>query len=216
MEVLSIGIIRVFSTDNQEVLNAHGNKIESLYGIDCINRSISNQEKGIFDKTSEELAIPKIIKLAKEFERDGVKGIAISCAADPALKEVRELLNIPVIGAGSSAAYLAKSVSSNIGVLTIANEVPSIIKEILGSSLVSWRKPIGINNTADLLKSEAIEKSLDASEQLIKDGADTIVFACTGYITIGFEKILKNHFDVKIIDPVAAEGNVISFILKGD
>lgn len=216
MEVLSIGIIRVFSTDDQKVLNAHGNKIEALYGFECINRAIGNQEKGIFDNESEELAIPKIIELAKVFENEGVKAIAISCAADPALEEVRKILKIPVIGAGSSAAHLAKSISINIGVLTIANEVPDIIVEILGPSLVSWRKPDGINNTADLLEDGAIEKSLDAAKQLIEDGADTILFACTGYITIGFEKILKDHLDVEVIDPVAAEGNVISFILKGD
>lgn len=216
MEVLSIGIIRVFSTDDQKVLNAHGNKIEALYGFECINRAIGNQEKGIFDNESEELAIPKIIELAKVFENEGVKAIAISCAADPALEEVRKILRIPVIGAGSSAAHLAKSISINIGVLTIANEVPDIIVEILGPSLVSWRKPDGINNTADLLEDGAIEKSLDAAKQLIEDGADTILFACTGYITIGFEKILKDHLDVEVIDPVAAEGNVISFILKGD
>lgn len=216
MEVLSIGIIRVFSTDDQKVLNAHGNKIEALYGFECINRAIGNQEKGIFDNESEELAIPKIIELAKVFENEGVKAIAISCAADPALEEVRKILKIPVIGAGSSAAHLAKSISRNIGVLTIANEVPDIIVEILGPSLVSWRKPDGINNTADLLEDEAIEKSLDAAKRLIEDGADTILFACTGYITIGFEKILKEHLDIEVIDPVAAEGNVISFILKGD
>lgn len=213
---MSIGIIRVFSTDDQKVLNAHGNKIEALYGFECINRAIGNQEKGIFDNESEELAIPKIIELAKVFENEGVKAIAISCAADPALEEVRKILKIPVIGAGSSAAHLAKSISINIGVLTIANEVPDIIVEILGPSLVSWRKPDGINNTADLLEDGAIEKSLDAAKQLIEDGADTILFACTGYITIGFEKILKDHLDVEVIDPVAAEGNVISFILKGD
>lgn len=213
---MSIGIIRVFSTDDQKVLNAHGNKIEALYGFECINRAIGNQEKGIFDNESEELAIPKIIELAKVFENEGVKAIAISCAADPALEEVRKILRIPVIGAGSSAAHLAKSISINIGVLTIANEVPDIIVEILGPSLVSWRKPDGINNTADLLEDGAIEKSLDAAKQLIEDGADTILFACTGYITIGFEKILKDHLDVEVIDPVAAEGNVISFILKGD
>lgn len=216
MEVLSIGIIRVFSTNNQKVLNAHGNRIESLYGFECINRAIGDQDKGIFDKESEELATPKIIKLAKEFENEGVKAIAISCAADPALEEVRRLLKIPVVGAGSSAAHLAKSISTNIGVLTIANEVPATIVEILGTSLVSWKKPDGINNTADLLGYKAIEKSLDAAKQLIEDGADTILFACTGYITIGFEKILKDHLDVEVIDPVAAEGNVISFILKGD
>lgn len=82
----------------------------------------------------------KRIKLANEFENEGVKAIAISCAADPALEELRRLLKIPVFGAGSSAAHLAKSISKNIGVLIIASEVPDTIVEILGTSLVSWKK----------------------------------------------------------------------------
>lgn len=212
---MTVGIIRVFSTEDEDILNAHGNRIQKLYNIDCVNKSISNQSKGIYNSYTENLAIPKIIELAKELELDNVSAIAISCAADPGLNEVRSALSIPVVGAGSSAANLAKTISSKIGVLTIANEVPKVIEEILGDALISWKKPDGINNTADLLRDGAIEKSLEASKLLIDEGADTILFACTGYVTIGFEKIVREQLDVTVIDPVAAEGNALSFILRG-
>ncbi|TVT27442.1 hydantoin racemase [Salinicoccus cyprini] len=216
MDVLSVGIIRVFTTEDQQILHAHGNKIEKLYNINCVNRCIPDQPKGIYDDESEHKAIPKIIELAKEMEEQhAVDGIAISCAADPGLELVRQAVTIPVVGAGSCAAHMAKMVSRKIGVLTIANEVPAPMTEILGDSLVSWRKPEGVNNTADLLKEEAIEKSISSAEELIGDGAETIVFACTGYVTIGFGEILKDQLGIPVIDPVEAEGNILSFILRG-
>lgn len=214
---MSIGIIRVFTTNDHSIVNAHGDKISEAYNISCINKCIPNQFKGIFNDVSEKIAIPKIIELAKELEEnDDVRGIAISCAADPALETVRKNVSIPVVGAGSCTSYMAKMISNKIGVLTIANEVPEVMIKILNNSLVAWEKPENINNTSDLLKEGAIEASLIAAKKLIDKGAEVIVFACTGYVTIGFGEILEKEFDVKVIDPVIAEGFALSFILRGD
>ncbi|WP_020007715.1 aspartate/glutamate racemase family protein [Salinicoccus albus] len=217
MDNLSVGIIRVFTTEDQEITNSHGNKIEETYNIRCINKCIHQQPKGIYDEESETKAIPKIIELAKEFENHHkVSCIAISCAADPGLELVRNEVSVPVVGAGSSAAHMAKTVSQKIGILTIANEVPQAMTRILGDSLISWRKPSAVNNTADLLKGYAIENSLATAKELMRDGAEVIVFACTGYVTIGFGDILKNKLGVTVIDPVETEGNALSFILRGE
>jgi Asp/Glu/hydantoin racemase len=216
MNILSVGIIRVFTTEEKNILNAHGDKIERIYNIECINQCISDQPKGIYDSESEQEALPKIITLAEEMEkRYKVEGIAISCAADPGLQLVRRKVSVPVVGAGSSAAHMAKAISSRIGVLTITDEVPAEMVNIMGESLISWRKPEGVNNTADLLKENAIEKSLYSAKELISDGAEIIVFACTGYVTIGFGEILKDQLGIPVIDPVEAEGNTLSFILRG-
>ncbi|MFC3419056.1 aspartate/glutamate racemase family protein [Salinicoccus hispanicus] len=214
---MPVGIIRVFTTEDQKILHAHGNKIEKLYNLGCINRCITDQPKGIYDVESEHEAIPKIVELAKEMEeKHAVDGIAISCAADPGLELVRQAVSIPVVGAGSCAAHMAKTISNKIGVLTIANEVPAPMIEIMGDSLVSWRKPEDVNNTADLLKEEAKEKSMSSAKELINDGAEIIVFACTGYVTIGFGEMIEDQLGIPVIDPVEAEGNMLSFILRGE
>lgn len=213
---MSVGIIRVFTTEEKKILNAHSDKIEKLYNIECVNQCIPDQLRGIYDDESEHEAIPKIIKLAEEMEKKHeVEGIAISCAADPGLELVRRKVSIPVVGAGSCAAHMAKTISSKIGVLTIANEVPAPMVNIMGKSLISWKKPDGVNNTADLLKENAVEKSLYSAKELVNDGAEIIIFACTGYVTIGFGEILKDQLGIPVIDPVEAEGNTLSFILRG-
>lgn len=213
---MAVGIIRVFTTEDRKILSAHGDKIEKLYSKECVNQCIPGQPRGIYDDESEHEAIPKIIELAMGMqEKNKVEGIAISCAADPGLELVRQAVSIPVVGAGSCAAHMAKTISSKIGVLTIANEVPAPMIDIIGDSLISWRKPEGVNNTADLLKEGAIEKSLSSAEELINEGAELIVFACTGYVTIGFEEILREQLGITVVDPVEAEGNTLSFILRG-
>lgn len=213
---MSIGIIRVFTTDEHSIINAHGEKINEFSGINCLNKCIPDQPKGIYDDESEEIAIPKIIEVAKKFEKNKeVKGIAISCAADPALKAVRQEVSIPVVGAGSCASYMAKIFSDKIGVLTIADEVPEVMENMLGDSLVAWEKPKNIHNTADLLKDGAIEESLQSVRKLIEKGSEVIVFACTGYVTIGFSDIVEKELNIKVIDPVVAEGHALSFILRG-
>ena len=51
------------------------------------SRCIPDQPEGVHDETSETVAIPKIRKLAKEFEKQGVDGVIISCCGDPGLCE---------------------------------------------------------------------------------------------------------------------------------
>lgn len=213
---LRVGVIRVFTSEDQEIIDSHGSIISDLYGFECINECIPNQPKGIYNDDSEDIAIPKIIELAKKMEKlNQVDGIIISCAADPGLKEVRKAVNVPVASAGSSLAHLAKSISNNIGVLTIEGGVPRAMLEVLGDSLIASKKPDDINNTADLLKDGAIKKSLEAVYRLIDEGAEIIIFACTGYITIGLDQLLQEKHNIKVISPVTAEGNAMSVILRG-
>lgn len=214
---MKAGVIRVLTNDSSEIINAHGDIISKLYGIECVNECIEDQPKGIYDESTELEAIPKIIELAKKMESSyKVDGIILSCAADPGLEQVRRAVSVPVVSAGSSVSHLAKSVSDKVGVLTIESGVPPSMKSVLGESLVASVKPEGIENTSDLFKKNAVEQSLSAVNELINKGAEVIIFACTGYITIGFDKLLREKYGVKVISPVTAEGNALALILRGE
>src|SRR5690554_4879665 len=100
-----VGLIRVLTTDDVAMLNEHGNIMNELYGLNVISRCIPEQPHGVYDNQSHQEAVPKIVKLAQDMVlRDGVSAVTISCAADPALEECRSVLNVPVIGAGSTGA----------------------------------------------------------------------------------------------------------------
>ncbi|HEO8422256.1 aspartate/glutamate racemase family protein [Niallia sp. FSL W8-0635] len=201
-----IGVIRVFTTENKTVLNQHGKIITEVYGLPTHNQCIPEQTLGIYDKSSEVEAIPKIVELGKKMEKEGVKILAISCAADPGIEELRKAVSIPVIGAGSAAALTALAFGKPVGILGITQDVPEVMKKLLGELLVASAVPEDVKNTTDLMKAEGKEKGLKAAKSLLNEGAEVIVFACTGFSTIGLAEQLRHELKVPIIDAVEAEG----------
>jgi len=209
-----IGLIRVLTTENPEVLEQHGKMITRLYGVPVINRCIPDQPLGIYNDETEEVAIPKIVALGKSLEEQGCKLLIVSCAADPAVEQLRERVGIPVIGAGSAAAHMALAIGKKVGVMGITADVPAVMKELLGSLLVCSTRPEGVTNTTDLLTPTGREKAVVAARSLIQQGAEVIVFACTGFSTIGLADVLRKELKVPVIDAVEAEGLFASALYK--
>src|SRR5688500_2859491 len=113
-----LGIIRVLTTENENVLLEHARRIEVLTGIAALSRCIDDQPHGIYNEATELIAEPKILALAKQLAAEpGVDVLAISCAADPALSLVREHIDMPVIGAGQAGAFAARMVGDKIAVI---------------------------------------------------------------------------------------------------
>ncbi|MCS7364111.1 MAG: aspartate/glutamate racemase family protein [archaeon GB-1867-035] len=214
MKEFKVGLIRVITLEDPELLNLHGRIIEENFpGIKVISKCIPNQPYGIYDNKSEKEAIPKIISLAKKMVKDDINALIISCAADPGLKELREKLNVPVIGAGSASAYLALTISSKIGVLTITDETPKVIREILKEKLIAEKSVENVKNTLDLMKKESIKHIYDAILELSNRGCKAIILGCTGFSTI---RIVDRKItgSIILIDPVIACGIIVSYLKR--
>jgi allantoin racemase len=201
-----IGLIRVLTTENSEVLEQHGRMITQKYGVPVVNKCIPNQPLGIFNDETEEIANPKIVELGKSMEQDGCKLLVVSCAADPAVKLLRKSVSIPVIGAGSAASYMALAIGKPVGVMGITDEVPAVMENILGDLLVRNIRPEGVTNTTDLMTPAGLEKAVAAARSLMDQGTEVIVFACTGFSTIGLADVLRKELNIPVIDAVEAEG----------
>jgi allantoin racemase len=211
-----IGLIRVLTTEDENLLNAHGGLLESRFPeLQVESRCINNQPKGIYDEESSALAIPKILELGKEIEREGVKAIIVSCADDPGVEELRKIVTIPVVGAGSSCASVSLSCGGKIGTLGIRERAPRIMRDILGDHLVAQTRPEGVKTTLDLLTAEGRENALSAAEHLRKNGAEVIALACTGYTTIGIARDLEGAVSIPVIDPVEATGLFAWHLTRG-
>ncbi|MEX3978281.1 hypothetical protein AB4Y45_04750 [Paraburkholderia sp. EG287A] len=70
---MTLGIIRVLTTQNEAVLLEHGRLIKAQYGIDSFSRCIPGQPTGIFDAATEALAASKIVELGRQMEADGAR-----------------------------------------------------------------------------------------------------------------------------------------------
>jgi len=201
----NIGLIRVVSFEDEDLLNLHGKIIEEYYpSLQVVSKCIPEQPNGIHDDETEELAVPKIIELAKNWK--GIDALVISCAGDPGVKELKEILDIPVIGAGESTALLAQRYGDTFGVLGITKEIPRVYKEILGSNIVGTCDVEDVASTLDLMNEHGRKKVIEKAIELKKRGAQVIALACTGMATIGIAKELEEVCNIPVIDPVIAEG----------
>lgn len=201
-----IGLIRVFTTTDHEVLQSHGKIIHEQFGVPVLSRSISDQPLGIYDEESEQAAIPKIVELGVQLEKEGCSLLVVSCAADPGIMELRSRVSIPVIGAGSSASLVARSLGEPVGVMGITEVVPPVMSDLLDDLIVGYCRPEGVTNTVDLLTDEGRSMALEGARSLIGKGAKTIVFACTGFSTIALAGVIRRELQIPVIDIVEAEG----------
>jgi len=210
---LKIGLIRVLTLTDQREIDRHGSIIERVFsGLKVTSCCIEDHPKGLYDKVSEEAAKPKIIGLAKKLE-EGVEAIIVSCVADPAIVELKEMLTIPVIGAGQSLAAVSRTLGDTIGVVTISNEVPGAVARGLQDHCLAWAKVKGVENTLDLKEGDIVGRAASAANGLKNQGCDVIALACTGFSTIGAARKIGIEVGIPVVDPILAAGSIIANLI---
>lgn len=202
-----VGLIRVVTLPDKELLAKHGKIIEKYFPmLNVVSKAIPEQPLGVYDADTEAIAIPKIVKLANKWEKK-IDVLIVSCAGDPAVSELREMLDIPVIGAGESTALLAKRYGNVFGVLGITDEIPRAYSKILGvENIVGTCDVPDITSTIDLMTKTGRTRVINKALELKSMGAEVIALACTGMTTIGIANELEEICEIPVIDPVVAEG----------
>ena len=214
MKEYKVGVIRVLTTENEELLNLHGKLLEKYYPMfHTVSRCIPDQYEGIHDDETEIIAVPKIVELAKEMESEGCEAIIISCAGDPAVNECRAAVDIPVIGGGRSTAALAMFYGDHPSALGITDELPVGYRKVFGEKLVGSAKGEGVVSTLDLMTEKGYEASRNAAGAEKDKGADVIALSCTGMSTIGIRKSLEKDLEIPVMDPVMSEGLIALYEL---
>lgn len=96
-----IGLIRVLTTDDEALLRLHGKRIMEYFpAFEVVSACIPDQPNGVHDDETEALAVPKVIALGKQMQQEGAEAVIVSCAGDPGVAGLAEVLTVPVIGAG--------------------------------------------------------------------------------------------------------------------
>ncbi|MBU2699521.1 Asp/Glu/hydantoin racemase [Sporomusaceae bacterium BoRhaA] len=209
-----LAVIRVLTIEQDAVLEQHGQVIWKKFKVPTTSYCIPAQSKGIYDEATKLQAVPKIIETIHQAERKGAKAIFISCAADPALKEARAAFSLPIIGAGSALAAMGLALGERLGILNLVGPTPPGIVSLLGHRLVAEASPQGVANTTDLLAHK--EAALVAAKKLLKQGADVILLACTGYSSIGMAQFITDKLECRVVDAVEAGGAVARYVLKDE
>lgn len=205
MKKFRIGLIRVLTTEDPEVLLSHGKLImENFPGLEVETKCIPDQWEGIHSEELGRIAVPKIVATAKTFENPDM--LIVSCADDPGVEEIRkELPGIPVTGGGETTVALALKYGEKIGVLGITDYAPQAYRRMIPDQMILG-KPECVNSTLDLMTPEGRAAMIKEGLRLKQEGAEVIALACTGLATIGIAKELEQTVGIPVIDPVLAEG----------
>jgi Asp/Glu/hydantoin racemase len=214
MKPLRLGIIKVLTRHDPEWLNNHGRIIEDHFpDLQTVSRCIEDQPQGIFDETTLRQAEPKILRLASEMEKEGLDGLFVSCAEDPAVFQIMETAKIPVLGAGTASALMALSYRKPVGVLGLDEKPPTPFPSILKDSLSGSTRPKGVMTALDLQSPGAEESFFEAAKGLRESGARVIALACTGFSTLRIAPMLSRKSGLPVIDPVVAGGYLIRYMM---
>lgn len=215
-DTFRLGIIKVLTKDDAppEWLNNHGRVIEQYHpDIKTESRMIPDQYEGIHDAGSQKKAVPKIEALALAFASEGVDGILVSCAADPAVHQIKTWCSVPVVGAGRPVALIALATGTPVGVLGLSPDPPAAVKEALGSCLCGSSAPQGVTTANDLYVPGAEEYFIEPIEELLEKGARSIALACTGFASLGTAAKLARRLTIPVVDPVVAAGTIIRYLM---
>lgn len=201
-----IGLIRVLTTEDQELLNLHGKILMEKYPmLDVESRCIPDQYEGIHSHELEHIAVPKIVELARAFQDKDM--ILVSCADDPGVAEIREALpGMPVTGGGETTVALATRYGEKIAVLGIVDYAPKAYTRMIPDKLIAVGKPDGVDSTLDLMTPEGKASCIKKALELKAMGAEVIALGCTGLATIGIAQELEEITGLPVIDPVLAQG----------
>ncbi|TFG14813.1 hydantoin racemase [Candidatus Thorarchaeota archaeon] len=216
---LKIGVIRVVTTDDWDFLRTHA-RIISEYVRDpklqMVTDRIDGFPSGIPNEEEEARAIPYVIETANRMvKNEDLNALFVSCAADPGVSELQEKLEIPVVGAGRTSAYVARSLGFPIGILGIDEKVPGVVADALGRTTWSYLKPEDVETTLDINKS--LNKYIDLARKLVDDNhARVILLACTGLSTARLAPRIRNELHIPVVDPVISSGLVTYYAARGN
>jgi allantoin racemase len=164
--------------------------------------------------------VAKIIKA----ERDGADAVVIDCMGDPGLKAARECVRIPVFGPCETSMNLACMLGNRYSVLTVLKRLRGLF-ENQAKLYGSWEKFASVR-AVDMpvlnLEEDLVATTQSLTEQAVlaieEDGADVIIFGCTGMLgcAAGVRKgLLKLGYDIPVIDPVPTTIRIAAAVSGG-
>lgn len=198
-------------------------EVESALAPDC-EISLANLRAGtasIESRYAESLAIPEIVRLAREAEEDGADGILLFCFSG-IVPVIRETVSIPMVGALETSVLTALMLADTFSIITVVNSVVPMIRSAvremgITEPLASIRTvdiPVMELGDADRLQKSLIEQSVKAIEE---DGAEAIVLGCTGMMKVSrsvAQALANTGHQVPIINPATVTTGMLEMLIR--
>ena len=167
----------------------HASQLQTAAPVGCeiTTTTLDQGPASVESSIDEVLASPGVVNAACRAEADGCDAVVIDCMLDPALEAAREAVTIPVFGAGETSMKAAAKFGKFSVVTVLQRQEPAFqrLARLYGLSreLVSVQgigiSVLDLERTPDTSIKAAIRGAQAASND---DGAQAIVFGCTGML----------------------------------
>jgi allantoin racemase len=164
----------------------------------------------------EALAVPGLLALIAQGERDGCAGYVVACFGDPGLDAARELAAGPVVGIAEAAMHAATLIGRGFSVVTTLSRTRGRALDLAQRyappgacrGVHACEIPVlALENDPDLLK-RVVGVARAALE---RDGSDVIVLGCAGMADLC--AAASAELGVPVIDGVAAGTLLVQSLL---
>jgi allantoin racemase len=151
---------------------------------------------------------PHIVERIIEAENCGYDGVFVACSFDPGVREAREVVDIPVVGAAVPAVFLARQLGQKFGFITDtelakANTWDLFKKNGLDFECIAF-DDVGIGAEEVPLSLEKVRKRvIETAERMAAKGVEVIINGCTivsAYFTEHVESLPSGLKDIVFLD----------------
>jgi allantoin racemase len=199
-------IMPVCTTDErkQKVHTLLKSVVHEATAIDVIDFTDGPEDLEYYDDDLKAVSLMMNIK----DQLDGYDAVSIACFYDPGLRELREALNIPVVGIAQASMSLANLLGHKFSVIVGRNKhIPKMEDNSLiygfSSKIASWRS---VELTVEQFKKDQAltwERALREGKKAVEeDRAEVIVLGCSALDI--YAKRLHKELKVPVINPIIA------------
>lgn len=184
--------------------------------------NIDNGTKSIESRYDISINTPYVIEKAQQAVADHFDGIFITDMDMCGAEVVRELVDIPVIGGFRASAYTAMMIAQKFSIVTVLDNVIAMQIEHVRAFGIEPNfasiRAINIPVTGLTDKKTAIAKVYEESIKAIEeDGAQSIIFGCTGMIGIAqpvAQLLAAYGKPAPVIDPTFAALSYLELLIR--
>lgn len=189
--------------------------------VELAYRGLDRGSAGIEVCYDEYIGLVDMMEKGQKAQEEGFDAIVINCFFNPGMEGLRELLDIPIVGAGFAAVHIASLLGDNFSIIdTGPPHWPYAYRIAAAAGLSSKHKSVRTTNLSvaelsadpDATIKRMIEAAVKAVEE---DGANVIVFGCTGMRRYA-EKIAEEmkKYGVPLVEPLSAAVNVAVALVR--
>ena len=179
-------------------------------GVEVEVWSLADGPPSIESAVEAALVVPELTRKVVQARSEGFDAVIVGCFSDPGLDALRELVDIPVIGPGSSAVHLAAQLGTRFSVISPLGgsdgRVAARLRALgLADKFASVRS-IGMS-VLDLARDRGavLERVTEVARAAVhEDGADVLVLGCMSMGFVGVSDDVQKRLELPVVNPVVA------------